>query len=144
MDKLYTVIRFTQIGRGIAKGMTRHVWVSGVKFADGPGYKVKSVQFTPDREKASRFSLVAASDIAAQYYTSPATLERPDGTQMPEETAKLQAECWKRNAQAIKNRQDIAREWAAIWADAPEELKATLRKLGIHVSASNYVPGEGK
>lgn len=133
MTKQFTVIRFTQVGRGSARGQQRHVWVSGVRFADGPGFKVKSVSFTTDREKANRFSLVAASDIAAQYYTSPATLERPDGTAMPEETQKLQAECLARNAQAIANREDIRREWAAFWADMPADLRTSLRNLGVRL-----------
>lgn len=133
MNKLYTVIRFTQVGRGAARGQRRHVWVSAVRWADGPGYKVKSVSFTTDRDKANRFSLMQAHAVAEQYYTSPATLERPDGTAMPEETAKLLAECLERHRQAIRNRAEIAREWAAFWQDAPEALKASLRGLGIRI-----------
>jgi hypothetical protein len=133
MVKQFTVIRFTQVGRGSARGLTRHVWVKECRFKDGPGYQVKSVTYTTERTEAARFSVVVATEIASQYYTSPATLERPDGTAMPEATKELQAECFRRNAEAIRNRAEIAREWAAFWNDMPADLRTSLRGLGLNI-----------
>lgn len=140
ITKQLTVIRFTQVaysGRGRSRRVTatRNVWVESASFADGMnnGFKVKKIHYTTDRNKAAGFSLIAATEIAAQFYTSPATLERRDGTAMPEETAALRADCLKRNAQAIANRAEIAAEWASFWQGAPEELRNSLRSLGVRI-----------
>lgn len=125
---MLTVVRFTQVGRSRGnRGEQRHAWVYGVKWGGGPGYKVKSLYLTPDREKAARFTLVAAQEIVAQYYNSPATLERPDGTPMPEETRKLQEDQFRRNAEAIRNREEIRGEWSEFFAEMTSSLAAIRR-----------------
>ena len=136
--KQLTVIRFTQVrysGRGRSRRVidTRPVWVETATFADGSGFKVKKVSFTTDRMKAAGFSLIAATEIAAQYYTKVVALERRDGTAMVEETNALRAECLKRNAEAIRRNEEAQAEWTAFFNDMPEDLKASLRGLGIRL-----------
>jgi hypothetical protein len=87
--KLYTLIRFTSVTRRTRIATPQYV--ATVSWADGPGWKVKSVGFTTDRSKAFRFSLLAAHAVAEQYVDSVIAFERPDGTPMPEETEKLRA-----------------------------------------------------
>ena len=41
-----------------------NLFVTGVSFADGPGYKVKSVRYHRDAEKAMPFALGCATEIA--------------------------------------------------------------------------------
>jgi len=125
MDKQYTLVQFTQVERGRGIRRTRPCWVSGVKFADGPGMKAKSISYTADISKASRFSLASAFDIAAQFYKFPAALVRPDGTVLVDDTRKLLEEQQKRCASHVQARNDFE---ATLREMFPPELLAQLRK----------------
>lgn len=110
-----TVIRFTLINRKTRT--TSPCWVSGATFADGPGYKVKTIAYTRDRAKAARFSTIAAISIAEQYYTNPASVELADGTLLENETAQLRQEQWRRCVKAAQLRQQVSDDFNQFFAD---------------------------
>lgn len=71
-NTLKTIIRMQRTDRS-------WVYVTSVKFADGPGYKVRSVQLSPDRTRAHGFSTTAAQEIAKQYAHRRVEVIREDG-----------------------------------------------------------------
>ncbi len=40
------------------------LYISGVSFADGPGYKVSKIRYTADKSQAHEFSTVAATGVS--------------------------------------------------------------------------------
>jgi hypothetical protein len=121
---LYTIIRFTLVNRR-RRGETQPCWLEKVSFADGPGMKVKKMTTTRDRSKAARLSLANAHVIAEQFSQYPAFLERPDGTPMPEETAKLQANQRTRHAEVLRVNAELTRQFNEAFNDiAPLVRKA--------------------
>ena len=108
-QSLYTIIRFSLVSR--KTGERRPCWLASVSYADGPGMKVKKMTTTTDREKAARFSLSSAHAIAEQFSQFPASLERPDGTAMPEESAKLLEAQATRHAEVLRINAEIRAEF---------------------------------
>jgi hypothetical protein len=123
MDKQFTVIRFTQVRRG----RISHAWVAAVSWGDG--LKVKRVSFTADREKAARFSLTTALTIAGQYYSSNVTLERPDGTAMPDATAAVREAAALSRRQSAENQRAFAKELEPFAAELRTILTKTAARL---------------
>ena len=40
------------------------LYISGVSFADGPGYKVSKIRYSADKSKAHEFSTIAATGVS--------------------------------------------------------------------------------
>lgn len=111
-----TIIRFTQ--RNKSTGADRPVFVSGVRFADGAGYKVKAVQRTTDRSKAARFSTATAVEIAAQFYMHELmAVELANGGELVAETVALRAEQERRFAAAQAIQAEFNRSMAPVVAE---------------------------
>jgi hypothetical protein len=73
--KLLTVQGWTKArGRGRPKIPTTF-FVSGISWADGPGFRYSKVSFSEDRAKAHRFSKAAASAVASQLARNYARIE---------------------------------------------------------------------
>lgn len=106
------IIRFTQVAR--RTGERRPAWIKSVSFADGPGYRIKSMILTPRRDEAASFAPATAQEIAAQYFRSPASLEKPNGAPLDAETTALRAEQARRLEQFNSNREDINNTLAEI------------------------------
>lgn len=97
---MFTLIRFQLTNK--KTGAQVPCWLETASFVDTPstdgtGLKVKRMTVTRDKDKAARFSPASAYAIAVQF-SSPATLETPTGTVLPE-TEQLQAEQEIRTAQ---------------------------------------------
>jgi hypothetical protein len=124
-----TIIEFTYVVK--KTGETFPKWVKSVAFKDGPGYQVKSMVTTRDRDQAARFSLAAAHEIAEQFYTSPAKLQAPDGTLKTEETAKLQKRQLERVVKHYRLQQEANDEMRAFLNGIPADLQASLKSIGV-------------
>jgi hypothetical protein len=85
--------------------------------------KAKSISWTLDRNKVMGFRLESAMEIAPQFCTSLAHLERRDGTQLDAETAQVQtAQCCNRQMAAqIQREFDEALNKA--WASTDPDLR---------------------
>lgn len=126
MDKTYTIVRFTLVNKRTRA--QEPCWLSGVTYAPGDGLRVKKMTTTRDRAKAAPFSLAQAHAIAEQFSQYPASLEKADGTPLPEETARLRAEQARRHAAAVAARADVVREFNEAFAPlAPLLAKAIER-----------------
>lgn len=120
---LYTIIRFTLVNR--ARTASEPCWLATVSYADGPGYKVKKMTTTRDRSKAARFSLATAYTVAVQFSKYPAALERPDGTPLPEDTARLQTEQVTRYTELRQLKAELQRQFNEAMRPVAEALVAT-------------------
>lgn len=125
-----TMIRFTAVIKSPKRPtVTKPCWVSGVKYADGPGVVAKSISWTLDREKGAAFSTATAFSLAEQFCNSPATLELRNGTVLVDDTAKLLvAQKARREANAAAMAEN-RRVWDELWAGMPEDLKRALVSL---------------
>lgn len=118
--KTYFNIRFETRDR---KG----AWVTGAKFADGLGYKVKSVSLGRVQSEAAPMSRMMAEAIAVQYCNSVVTIHTSDG-QLHEEATAFVTES------ANKARWANARaraEFNAMLADAFNSIPSLRKVLGM-------------
>lgn len=123
--KVYFNLRFA-VKRG------PEAWVKSVRFADGPGMKVKSVSFTANRSEAAPFSRVHAHAVAEQFYNRIIAVYTTDGRLHEEATselAKANDEKRRKNAEAVRQfNEDMRAFWADALANVPA-LRETLEGL---------------
>jgi hypothetical protein len=125
-DSMKTLVQFTRIWKQ-GRRVTRRepAWISAVSWADGPGHRVTKIKTTTDLSKAFGFSLVAAHDVAIQYYTHMVVLTDEAGVVKPEATAAL----YKDQTIALANRAQVRAEFNRQMNDMfPPELQALIRK----------------
>lgn len=121
---LTTIIRFVGINRKTRA--LAPVYVTGVKFADGPGYRVKSISYSTDRAKAMTFSVFVAGEIAEQYFRNPAYLENlSTGAVLEAESEKLQE---RQRAKVVADR-ILSAEYDAIQREMANELRKIIGRM---------------
>lgn len=119
--KVYFNLRFA-VTRG------PEAWVKSVRFADGPGMKVKSVSFTANRSEAAPFSRAHAHAVAEGYSHRVVAVYTTDGKLHEAATLELaqaHAESRRKHAAAqAQFRKDMNEFWAGAFAAVPELRKA--------------------
>lgn len=122
-----TIIRFVAINRKTRE--TRPCWVSGASFADGPGFRVKSVRTTFNRDEAAAFETSTAFAIAEQYCNTPAVLETRKGELLVDDTQRLLAEQRRRFEANVQMRQQFRNDLNSVFADMSAAMKASFEKV---------------
>jgi hypothetical protein len=117
--KQYTLIQFTRITKvGRRVHHREPCWLKTAAFADGPGMVVKKMTTTTDLQKAARFSLATAHDIAVQFSHLSVSLVRTDGMALVAESETLRAEQSKRHSEL----RQFKRELNEVFASCTERL----------------------
>jgi len=124
MTTQFTLIQFTLLTKQRRRIVRQEpCWLATASFADGPGMKVKKMTTTRDIQKAARFSLVTAHNIAVQFSHLPASLVRPDGSVLEAESSAVQAEQRRRHDEHHRLKRDMNRDLNALFESAAEMLR---------------------